>query len=357
MLCCIHKHAHGRGGCSNDACQWIERNSWCPVVHMTYPTKQSDTLSTIVPCEAKTWEMSKTPSDDAAQWHIAMQPPIGPPLLLSNNKVDSQFPSEQDNFCLDTMPLTKTLPPPPIEKIKSNSLPLVGFSPPPPPPPEKSCYNSTHATMPPPLPSPETGGSHLESLGAYPPPPPPPLPPSSPQMLQQISPPMPSLQACLNEDNKDVEARLQAALQNPFTSKPCPFDTNSCRWRQRRCRRSVSQHQRVPPSSRSRVGSYRRDGTRIPLSDQMFLGTMVTEMRGYGWIKPDHPIDHPDAEKHQGQIFVSSRDAKDGLELGMRVMFTLYYDKNGLGAADCQIAASGTDAREFENEVGARANL
>merc|ERR1719316_1152671 len=67
---------------------------------------------------------------------------------------------------------------------------------------------------------------------------------------------------------------------------------------------------------------------------------VLQETKGhYGWILPLEEIDHPDAGKHQGGIYLDTRDIRRGTPLckGDAVMFYLYVDSRGLGAEDCHL--------------------
>jgi hypothetical protein len=59
----------------------------------------------------------------------------------------------------------------------------------------------------------------------------------------------------------------------------------------------------------------------------------------YAWILPHHEIDHLDAWKHRGSIYLDMNDISAGAQLknGDAVAFYLYADDNGLGAEDCQL--------------------
>lgn len=66
----------------------------------------------------------------------------------------------------------------------------------------------------------------------------------------------------------------------------------------------------------------------------------IQEMKShYAWILPHHEIDHLDAWKHRGSIYLDMNDISPGaqLKIGDAVAFYLYADDNGLGAEDCQL--------------------
>lgn len=70
---------------------------------------------------------------------------------------------------------------------------------------------------------------------------------------------------------------------------------------------------------------------------------LVVEWRGYmGWIKPFSKINHSQAEKHQGRVYLSVRDIAQYGDLNLRVKegrlvdFFVYADGDGLGAEECR---------------------
>lgn len=64
----------------------------------------------------------------------------------------------------------------------------------------------------------------------------------------------------------------------------------------------------------------------------------------YGWLMSLQPIDHPDAERHGGRIYIKSTDIRPGTALlpGQVVECYLYADGNGIGAEDCHLAGDGS---------------
>jgi len=59
----------------------------------------------------------------------------------------------------------------------------------------------------------------------------------------------------------------------------------------------------------------------------------------YGWIKATGPVDHPQAGKRDGKIYVNKKDINGAtvLEKGQKVSFTVYEDPSGLGAENVQL--------------------
>eukprot|EP00933_Yihiella_yeosuensis_P015383 TRINITY_DN1342_c2_g1_i2.p2 TRINITY_DN1342_c2_g1~~TRINITY_DN1342_c2_g1_i2.p2 ORF type:complete len:170 (+),score=54.25 TRINITY_DN1342_c2_g1_i2:60-569(+) len=64
----------------------------------------------------------------------------------------------------------------------------------------------------------------------------------------------------------------------------------------------------------------------------------VKEWKGkYGWITPTVPIDHPEAAKRSGSIYVSMTDLQGGLTQltqGSLCQFHVFTDASGLGAEE-----------------------
>ncbi|CAK9040012.1 Uncharacterized protein SCF082_LOCUS23342, partial [Durusdinium trenchii] len=64
----------------------------------------------------------------------------------------------------------------------------------------------------------------------------------------------------------------------------------------------------------------------------------VTEWKGkYGWIRPTVPVEHPQASRRQGLIYVSMSDLQGGLEaltVGSLCQFHVFCDASGLGAEE-----------------------
>lgn len=73
-------------------------------------------------------------------------------------------------------------------------------------------------------------------------------------------------------------------------------------------------------------------------------GSLLEWKCRYGWICPDEPVDHPEAGKHNGRIFLSVSDigtaSVDDLVAGTRLSFGLYADGNGIGAEKVDVRGS-----------------
>jgi len=91
---------------------------------------------------------------------------------------------------------------------------------------------------------------------------------------------------------------------------------------------------------------------------------VLQETKGhYGWILPRHKIDHPDAQKHQGAVYLDTRDIRPGSRLckSDEVVFFLYSDSRGLAAEDCHLKSALEDrllAQKSHNQrAGEQSNL
>jgi len=58
---------------------------------------------------------------------------------------------------------------------------------------------------------------------------------------------------------------------------------------------------------------------------------------GYGFIKPADEIDHPEASKHEGMLYINKKDVAEGVEMqaGLQILFHIFQDASGLGAEEC----------------------
>jgi len=66
-------------------------------------------------------------------------------------------------------------------------------------------------------------------------------------------------------------------------------------------------------------------------------GEFLVMLGHYGWIMSLQDIDHPEADRHGGRIYLRATDLRPGCtpKQGDEVTFFLYADENGLGAEDC----------------------
>lgn len=77
---------------------------------------------------------------------------------------------------------------------------------------------------------------------------------------------------------------------------------------------------------------------RLRISPQRLHGKIAESNSMMAWIKPDEPIDHPDAKNTKKGLYLAAADVlPKGLELrkGMEVTFFVYSDGTRLGAESC----------------------
>jgi len=70
-------------------------------------------------------------------------------------------------------------------------------------------------------------------------------------------------------------------------------------------------------------------------------GEFLVMLGHYGWIMALQDIDHPEADRHGGRIYLKATDLRPGStpKQGDEVTFFLYADDNGLGAEDCFVTS------------------
>lgn len=71
---------------------------------------------------------------------------------------------------------------------------------------------------------------------------------------------------------------------------------------------------------------------RVKISAKRYQGKLVEWKGKFGWIQPLSPIDHPDAGKRGGKVFMGQEEVETEIELRGIVSFLVYRDANGLGA-------------------------
>ena len=74
-------------------------------------------------------------------------------------------------------------------------------------------------------------------------------------------------------------------------------------------------------------------GSRVRLSQNRLMGTVLSWKGRFGWIRSDKKINHEEAVKHGGRVYVHISDVEGRLELqeNARVSFFAYSDGDGLG--------------------------
>merc|ERR1711920_613258 len=82
------------------------------------------------------------------------------------------------------------------------------------------------------------------------------------------------------------------------------------------------------------------DLPRERLTAEKFAGEVVEWKGKFGYIMPSEPVEHPDAQKKGGKLWVSQNDIEGGateLEAGTAVTFHIYTDSSGaLGAEEVE---------------------
>lgn len=87
------------------------------------------------------------------------------------------------------------------------------------------------------------------------------------------------------------------------------------------------------------MGGAKGSGTRKLISTKRIRGTVLDWFDKFGWIQATQEIDHPDAYRNQGRIYLLAEDVQEDLPgIGCAVTFFLYQDANGLGAMNVRPA-------------------
>mmetsp|Transcript_52271 Transcript_52271/g.132051 ORF Transcript_52271/g.132051 Transcript_52271/m.132051 type:complete len:313 (+) Transcript_52271:92-1030(+) len=77
-------------------------------------------------------------------------------------------------------------------------------------------------------------------------------------------------------------------------------------------------------------------GSRRPAVRGRITGRIVEWKNKFGWIESDQPIDHPEARRKGGKIYLSQEDVAEVISgVGAHVSFYVYADGTGLGAMHC----------------------
>ncbi|CAJ1434575.1 unnamed protein product, partial [Effrenium voratum] len=80
-------------------------------------------------------------------------------------------------------------------------------------------------------------------------------------------------------------------------------------------------------------------GSRTRVSENRFTGTVLSWKGRFGWIRPEKRINHEEAAKHGGRVYVHISDVEGRQELSenSRVSFLAYGDGDGLGAEQVRV--------------------
>lgn len=79
-------------------------------------------------------------------------------------------------------------------------------------------------------------------------------------------------------------------------------------------------------------------GPRERLTIVHTTGELLDWKGSFGWIKPHEPVDHPQAVKRNGNLYVAKKDMtgeSGGLHVGQLLQFHVFVDNSGLGAEEC----------------------
>jgi len=78
-------------------------------------------------------------------------------------------------------------------------------------------------------------------------------------------------------------------------------------------------------------------GPRERLTEVPTTGELLDWKGTFGWIKPHDPVDHPQAVKRNGNIYLSKKDLQGETSptLGQLLQFHVFVDNSGLGAEEC----------------------
>lgn len=86
------------------------------------------------------------------------------------------------------------------------------------------------------------------------------------------------------------------------------------------------------------AGAQAASGPRTFIVKEPILGEIESwnEAGGFGWIRPGMVINHPEAQKRQGKIYVARKDVTPGQPIGQgsMVQFRVYTDNKGMGACE-----------------------
>lgn len=83
-----------------------------------------------------------------------------------------------------------------------------------------------------------------------------------------------------------------------------------------------------------------RGGPNLPrkrITEAPITGSVLEWKGKFGWVRPEVPLEHAQASRRGGKIYVASQDLVECTEMvaGGTVHFHVYVDSSGLGAEDC----------------------
>uniref|UniRef100_A0A7S1F880 Uncharacterized protein n=1 Tax=Noctiluca scintillans TaxID=2966 RepID=A0A7S1F880_NOCSC len=78
---------------------------------------------------------------------------------------------------------------------------------------------------------------------------------------------------------------------------------------------------------------------RTRVTARRVTGTLAEWKGSFGWITPLTAVDHPEASKHRGRIYLAHEDVEEEISgVGANLSFFVYTDGNGLGAQNVKPA-------------------
>jgi len=81
---------------------------------------------------------------------------------------------------------------------------------------------------------------------------------------------------------------------------------------------------------------------RVQVTEERQFGEFLEWKDYHGWIRPQKRVDHPEAGKRGGKLYISKEDIEGPLpEPGSTVSFVVYSDDSGLGAMSCMTEEGG----------------
>ena len=79
-------------------------------------------------------------------------------------------------------------------------------------------------------------------------------------------------------------------------------------------------------------------------------GTIEKWSGNFGWVVASTPVQHPEAAKHGGKIYLNAQDFEGNAALlknGAKVNFICYADGNGLGAQQCKVTSTAPQKQQL----------
>lgn len=96
----------------------------------------------------------------------------------------------------------------------------------------------------------------------------------------------------------------------------------------------------VPPQPKRARGGGPSFAQRELVSQTRYRGKLVEWMGKFGWIEPIDYVDHPNANRRGGRIYLAQEDVIEDIDDGSTLSFLVYFDSQGVGAQDVRVAPS-----------------